>query len=134
MKKPEARSKLIEGLAKAFLIIIGRRARLDLQMQVVKTKVDLLNGDEGGVLVIPPDICGDLTIVRQFDHVPISATSIKDNPVHNIRRVINKDIEASMIAAPNHSLASIIDDGMITVTEEEEDSDYVSTLRDPNEE
>jgi hypothetical protein len=66
--------------------------------------------------------------------VPISATSIKDNPVHNIRRVINKDIEASMIAAPNHSLASIIDDGMITVTEEEEDSDYVSTLRDPNEE
>ena len=48
--------------------------------------------------------------------------------------IINKDFEANSIAPPNHSQASNIDDFNITVTEEDEDSDYVSTLRDPNEE
>jgi hypothetical protein len=48
-------------------------------------------------------------------------------------RIINKDIEANSIEAPNHSQASNIDDFNITLTEEEEDSDYVSTLRDEKE-
>jgi hypothetical protein len=85
-------------------------------------------------LVIPNDICGDFTIVRCFNHEPISATSMNGQPVSSLRRIINKDIEASSVAAPNHSLASDIDGGDNTVTEELEDSDYVSTLRDPNEE
>jgi hypothetical protein len=106
LKRPEVPSKLVEGLAKAFLLMVGRRARLDLQMQVTKAKVDQLNGDEGGELVIPPDICGDFTIVRYFNLEPICATSVIEQPVSRLRRVINKDIEASSIAAPNHSLAS----------------------------
>jgi hypothetical protein len=134
MKGPEAPSKLVEGLAKAFLLMVGRRARLDLRMQVTKARVDQLNGHEGGELVVPPDICGDFTIVRYFNQGPMSATSKIKDPVSSLRRVINKDIEASIVRAPNHSLASDIDGGNITVTEEPEDSDYVSTLRDPNEE
>ena len=59
---------------------------------------------------------------------------MNDNQVSRVRRIINKDIEANSIEAPNHSQASNIDDFNITVTEEDEDSDYVSTLRDPNEE
>ena len=47
-KKEEAPIKLIEDLSKAFLIMLGKRARLDLQMQVTKAKVDQLNGDLGG--------------------------------------------------------------------------------------
>jgi hypothetical protein len=47
-KKEEAPIKLNEGLSKAFLIMLGKRARLDLQMQVTKAKVDQLNGDLGG--------------------------------------------------------------------------------------
>ncbi len=85
-------------------------------------------------MVIPHDICGDFKIVRCFNHEPISATSTNGQPVSSLRRVINKDIEEIIVCAPNHSLASEIDSGNITVTEEPEDSDYVSTLRDPNEE
>jgi hypothetical protein len=55
-------------------------------------------------------------------------------PAQLLRRVINKDIETSIIPTPNHSLASNIDDRSITVTEDPKDSDYVSTLRDPNDE
>jgi hypothetical protein len=133
-KRPEAPSKLFTTLGKAFVSMLGRRARLDLRMQLTKAKVDQLNGDDGGELVIPPDICGDFTIVRCFGLEPISANPMNGLPVMRLRRVINKDIEASSIPAPNHSLASDIDSGDITVTEELEDSDYVSTLRDPNEE
>jgi hypothetical protein len=71
--------------------------------------------------------------VRYFNKQKISATSINDNHVFRVRSIINKDIEASSIAAPNHSQASNKDDCNITLTEEE-DGDYVSTLRDPNEE
>jgi hypothetical protein len=135
MKAPEAPSKLVEELAKAFLLMVGRRARLDLRIQVTKARVDQLNGHEGGELIIPLDICGDFTtIVRYFNEGPMSATSKIKDPVSSLRRVINKDIEASIVRKPNHSLASDIDGGNITVTEELEDSDYVSTLRDPNEE
>jgi hypothetical protein len=59
---------------------------------------------------------------------------MNQHPVSRFRRIINKDIEASIIAQPNHSLASDVDGSDITVTEEQEDSDYVSTLRDPGEE
>jgi hypothetical protein len=85
-------------------------------------------------LLIPDDICGDFTIVRYFNKEQISATSMNDNQISRVRSIINKDIEGSSIEAPNHSQASNIDDFNITVTEEDEDSDYVSTLRDPNEE
>jgi hypothetical protein len=74
-------------------------------------------------LLIPDDICCDFTIVRYFNEYQVS----------RIRHIINKDIETSSIAPLNHSLASNIDDFNITVTEEDEDSDYVSTLRDVNE-
>jgi hypothetical protein len=116
IKGPEAPSKLFEGLAKAFLLMVGRRARLDLRMEVTKARVDQLNGHEGGQLVVPPDICGDFTIVRCFGLEPISANPMNGLPVMRLRRVINKDIEASSIPAPNHSLASDIDGGDITVT------------------
>jgi hypothetical protein len=85
-------------------------------------------------LLIPDDICGDFTIVRYFNKEQISATLMNDYQVSRVRSIINKDIEASSNVAPNNSQASNIDDCNITVTEEEEDSDYVSTLRDPNEE
>jgi hypothetical protein len=85
-------------------------------------------------LLIPDDICGDFTILRYFNREQISATSMNDYQVSRVRRIINKDIEASSIVAPKHSQASNIDDFNITVTEEDEDSDYFSTLRDPNEE
>ena len=38
-KKEEAPNKLIEVLAKAFLIMFGKEARLELQMQFAKAKV-----------------------------------------------------------------------------------------------
>jgi hypothetical protein len=85
-------------------------------------------------LLIPDDICGDFTIVRYFNKEQISVTSMNGNQISRVRGIINKEIEANSIKAPNHSQASNKDDFNITVTEEDEDSDYVSTLRDPNEE
>jgi hypothetical protein len=58
---------------------------------------------------------------------------MNENQVSRVRRIIKKEIEVRSVAAPNHSLASNIDDCNIYATEKEEDSDYVSTLRDPNE-
>ena len=117
-KRAEAPTKLVAALAKVFVIMVGRRARQELRMQVTKSKVDELNGDHGGELLIAPDICGDFTIVRYFNRVPTTATSMDQHPVCRFRRIINKDIEASIIAPPNHSLASDINGGSITVTEE----------------
>jgi hypothetical protein len=47
-KKEEAPNKLIEVLAKAFLIMFEKKARLELQMQFGKAKVNMLNGGESG--------------------------------------------------------------------------------------
>ena len=63
----------------------------------------------------------------------MSATSINQHVISSIRLIINKEIEASVISPPNHSLASNIDDNNFAATEHLEDSDYVSTLRDVNE-
>ena len=103
-------------------------------MEISKAKVDQLNGDEGSQLIIHHDICGDFSIVRHFNQRPMSPTSTNQLQVSLLRRVVNNDIEVSIIAPPNHSLASNIDDRNITATDDIEDSDYVSTLRDPNEE
>jgi hypothetical protein len=57
-------------------------------------------------------------------------TSMNQHPVSQLRRIINKDIDACISAPPNNSYASGIDASNITKTEDLEDSDYVSTLRD----
>ena len=72
--------------------------------------------------------------MRYFNQQPGAVNSMDQHPVFRFRRITNKDIEASIIAPPNLYLASDIDGGSITVTEEQEESDYVSTLRDPGEE
>jgi hypothetical protein len=61
------------------------------------------------------------------------ATSMNQHPISQNRLIINKETEVFIIAPPNHSLASNIDGSNFTVTEHLEDSDYVSTLRDVNE-
>jgi hypothetical protein len=45
-------------------------------MQVTKAKVNEMNVDESGELIIPHDICGDFTIVRYFNKGPFSTTSM----------------------------------------------------------
>ena len=72
--------------------------------------------------------------MQYFIQEPGAVASMDQHPVSCLRRIINKDIEASIIPPPNHSLASDINGGSITVTEEQEESDYVSTLRDPGDE
>jgi hypothetical protein len=113
--------------------MLRKRARSDLQMQVTKAKIDQLNGDLGRFLLIPDDICSDFRIVRYFNNEEIFATSMNDNQVSQVRSIINKDIEASSNVETHNSQASNIDDCNITETEKE-DSDYFSTLKDPNEE
>ena len=63
----------------------------------------------------------------------MNMTSLNQHPVSQFRQIVNKDIEVSIIAPPNHSLASNIDDNDFNLSEHLEDSDYVSTLRDVNE-
>jgi hypothetical protein len=131
MKRAEAPSKLFAALAKVFVIMVGRRARQELRMQVTKAKIDELIEGNGGELLIAPDICGDFTIARYFNMVPTAATSMNKHPVSRFRRIINKDIEAVITAAPNQSVDSVFEDMHIKVMQELESSDYVSTLRDP---
>ena len=47
MIRAEAPTKLVAALAEVFVIMVGRRARQELRMQVTKSKVNELNGDHG---------------------------------------------------------------------------------------
>jgi hypothetical protein len=71
-KMKEAPNKLVLSLSKAFLTMIGQKARFDLQMQVTKAKIEVLNGNESGELIVPHDISCDFTIVRFFNQQPSS--------------------------------------------------------------
>ena len=83
---------------------------------------------------IPHDICGGFTITRFFNEEPSANIPTDAHPVSRCRHIVHKDTDSSVIAAPKNSLASNIDDILNTVTEEQQSSDYVSTLRDPDEE
>ena len=80
------------------------------------------------------DICSEFTITRYFNEEPSTNIATDAHPISRCRRIVHKDTESSVIAAPENSLASNIDDILNTVTEEQQSSDYVSTLRDPDEE
>ena len=45
-------------------------------------------------------------------------TSINEHPVSQLRQIINKDIEVCLIAPPNNSNASGIDEANINVIED----------------
>ena len=87
-------------------------------MKFAKAKVNMLNGGDSGQLIIPHDISGEFTIVRYFNQQPMPETSMNEHPVSQLRQIINKDIEVCIIAPPNNSNASGIDEGNITVTED----------------
>ena len=80
------------------------------------------------------EICGDFKITRYFNEEPSTNIPTDAYPILRCRRIFYKDTYSSIIAAPEHSLASNIDKTFDTVTEEQQSSDYVSTLRDLNEE
>ena len=71
--------------------------------------------------------------MRYFNNQPIIDATTVDNPHPMSKRIVYKVIESTIIKAPKPSLASNKDDFSITVSEDLEDSDYVSTLRDVNE-
>ena len=125
---PEAPSKLVPPLTRAFLSMLGRRARLHLQMDVVRCKNQQLNGNVVHELQVPLDICGDFKIARYFNGQPLTDGAMSGYPVSQSRTVINKDIEASFTAAPNQSLDSALEHTHNKVMQELESSDYVSTL------
>jgi len=71
--------------------------------------------------------------VRYFNDQPLVDGTTDDHPQPMSKRMVYKVIESTIIKAPNPSLTSNKDDFSITVSEDLEDSDYVSTLRDVNE-
>ena len=71
--------------------------------------------------------------MRYFNDQPIINATKVDNPHPISKRMVYKVIESTIVKAPNPSLASNVDDFSNTVSEDLEDSDYVSTLRDVNE-
>ena len=52
---------MVDQLRNAFLLMIDRRARLELLMQAAFEKVEVLNGEERVELIIPANIGGKLT-------------------------------------------------------------------------
>ena len=71
--------------------------------------------------------------MRYFNDQPLLDGTTDDHPHPMSKRMVYKVIESTIIKAPNPSLTSNKDDFSITVSEDLEDSDYVSTLRDVNE-
>jgi hypothetical protein len=93
-----------------------------------------MNGDVTHELKVPDDICRDFKIVRYFNNQPLIDAEIGERLLTRSRRIINKDIEAVITAAPNQSVDSVFEDVHIKVMQELESSDYVSTLQNPDEE
>jgi hypothetical protein len=93
-----------------------------------------MNGDVTHELKVPDHICGDFKIVRYFNDQPLIDAAMGERPLTRSRRIINKDIEAIITSAPNHSVDSVFEDMHIKVMQELESSDYVSTLQNPDEE
>ena len=93
-----------------------------------------MNGDVSHELKVPDDICGNLTIFRYLNDQLLVDPAMGEHPLTRSRRIINKDIKARITPAPSQSVDSFIEDMDIKVMQKLESSDYVSTLRDPNEE
>jgi hypothetical protein len=93
-----------------------------------------MNGDVTHELKVPDEICGEFKIVRYFNDQTLIDAAMGERPLTRSRRIINKDIEAIITAAPNHSEDSVFKDVHIKVIQELESSDYVSTLQNPYEE
>ena len=125
---PEAPSKLVTQLSKAFLCMLGRRARLHLQMDVIRRKNQQLNGDVVHELQVPLDICSDFKIAWYFNGQPVTDVELSAQPLSRSRTIINTDIEASITAAPYQSVDSALEHTHNKVMQELESSDYVSTL------
>ena len=58
---PEASSKLVPPLTRAFLSMLGRRERQHLQMDIILGNNQQFNGDVVHNLQVTDDICGDFT-------------------------------------------------------------------------
>jgi len=65
--KEPPRRNLQQLLGKAFLTLLGQRARLESEMQVAITRVETLNGNTRPLFHIAPNIGGNLTKVRYND-------------------------------------------------------------------
>ena len=83
---------------------------------------------------VPDEICRDFKIVRYFNNQLLIDAAMGAHPITRSRRIINKDIEASITLPPNQSVDSFFEDVQIKVMEELEISDYVSKLQNPDEE
>ena len=93
-----------------------------------------MNGDVIHELKVPDEIWGEFKIVRYFNDQPLIDAAMGKSPITRSRRIINKDIEASITPPPNQSVDSVFEDMHIKVMKELESSDYVSTLQNPDEE
>ena len=66
---------------------------------------------------IPHDICGDFIITRYFNEEPSTNIPTDAHPISRCRRNVHKDTDSSIIAAPENSLASNINEAFDNVTE-----------------
>ena len=57
-------------------------------------------------MIIPHNICGEFTITRYFNKDPTTDDSLNVYPISRCRRIVHKDFDFSVIAAPALSLAT----------------------------
>lgn len=113
--------------------MIGRKARLELMMNVAYEKVRLLNGGEKPKLIVPANIGGKLTKIRHYVKNFKSVVSFKSTPIARLKPSVLIDTDSEITGGPKNSIVNSLTETITEYEEEEESSDYVSTLRDPNE-
>jgi hypothetical protein len=113
--------------------MIGRRARLELLMQAVFEKVEMLNGEERAELIIPANIGGKLTKVRHNGIYRMREGSFKITPITKYKPIVLIDTDSELTGGPKNSPQHTPTKTITESDEFEYTSDYVSTLRDPNE-
>ena len=124
---------MVDQMRNAFLTMIGKRARLELLMQAAFEKVEVLNGEERAELIIPANIGGKLTKVRPNDISRMREESFKPTPITKYKPIVLVDTDSELTGGQKNSPHHTFIKTSIESDEFEYTSDYVSTLRDPNE-
>ena len=113
--------------------MVGRRARLELQMQVAVRKVMQLVEENGAKFGIPPNIGGTMTKVANSNYLRTMRISRRVTHIIDGSPLEVLLTDSEQTDGPRNSSQQSLRIDLHEAFEEPESSDYVSTLMDPHE-
>ena len=122
-----------QALGKALMLYVARKARQECMMQVAISKAEQLVRENNARFDIPPTIGGTMTkVTNPYLSRPMQAASrvphIIDGAPHEVVRTDSEQTGGPRTSSVESVMIDLNETSMVSPS-----SDYVSTLRDPNE-